>query len=162
MNSLLKLGLWIFASLAVTLNALAQTTISPAGAPFTAKGDIAFEKGMISANCVISMEGRVSADGKVSYIDKVKFDGGFKCRRVEAKKLPWTLLADSETSGKMTGVEVTVSAPMFGGDCGPNEIVGRWDNNNSKMSAENAEFTGGCKINKVNINISPNMTVTAN
>lgn len=162
MNTVFKLGFWIVISSSISLSALAQTTIAPAGATFTAKGDIAFEKGMISADCMITLEGRVAEDGKVSYIDKVKFDGGFKCRRVEAKQLPWILQADSETAGKMTGVAVTVNAPMFGGDCGPNAIEGTWDNQTSSMQAANSEFKGGCKINKVKLNISPNMVVTAN
>lgn len=59
-----------------------------------AQGPISFSKGaLISADCTIKVAGKVAADGTSVNVDKVEFDGGLKCSRVEAINLPWVLIA---------------------------------------------------------------------
>ena len=43
-------------------------------------------------------------------VDKVEFDGGLKCSRVEAINLPWVLVAKDTKSGSVCGIECPVLA----------------------------------------------------
>ena len=83
--------------------------IEPAGSAFTAQGPISFSKGaLISADCIIKVAGKVAADGSQVNVDKVEFDGGLKCSRVEAINLPWILVAKDTKSGSMSKISVDV------------------------------------------------------
>lgn len=94
--------------------------IEPAGSAFTAQGPISFSKGaLISADCTIKVAGKVAADGSSVNVDKVEFDGGLKCSRVEAINLPWVLVAKDTRSGSMSKIAVDVHAFGLGGKCGP-------------------------------------------
>lgn len=93
--------------------------IEPAGSTFTAQGPISFSKGaLISADCTIKVAGKVAADGTSVNVDKVEFDGGLKCSRVEAINLPWVLVAKDTKSGSMSKISVDVHAFGLGGKCG--------------------------------------------
>lgn len=139
--------------------AFAAARIEPANAEFTAKGPISFAKSIISADCTIQVSGRISADGSYVSVDKVGFDGGLKCGQVEATHLPWKLVAKDETSGAMSGIQVTVHAPLVGGDCGPTTAEGSWNNSTGKLQAANVALDGGCTIKTVSIQMPPTFRV---
>jgi len=100
--------------------AQAAARIEPAGSAFTAQGPISFSKGaLISADCTIKVAGKVAADGASVSVDKVVFDGGLKCSRVEATNLPWILVAKDTKSGSMSKISVDVHAFGLGGKTAP-------------------------------------------
>ena len=90
----------ILAALGLMVYQQAQAArIEPAGSAFTAQGPISFSKGaLISADCTIKVAGKVAANGASVNVDKVEFDGGLKCSRVEAINLPWVLIAKDTKS----------------------------------------------------------------
>ena len=133
--------------------------LEPAGSAFTAKGPISFAKSIINADCIIEVSGQVSPDGSFASVEKVGFSGGFKCGQVEATHLPWKLVAKDETSGAMSGIQVTVNAPLVGGDCGPTTAEGSWSNSSGKLSASQVALDGGCTIKTVSIQMPPTFRV---
>ncbi|BBP76917.1 protein activator of alkane oxidation PraA [Pseudomonas gingeri NCPPB 3146 = LMG 5327] len=139
--------------------AFAAARIEPANSEFTAKGPISFAKSIINADCTIEVSGRISADGSYVSVEKVGFDGGLKCGQVEATHLPWKLIAKDETSGAMSGIQVTVHAPLVGGDCGPTTAEGTWSNSTGKLQAANVALDGGCTIKTVSIQMPPTFRV---
>jgi hypothetical protein len=134
-------------------------TIEPANTEFTAKGPISFAKSIINADCTIELSGKVSPDGSFASVDKVGFSGGFKCGQVEATHLPWKLVATNESSGAMSGIQVTVNAPLVGGDCGPTTAEGSWNNSTGKLQASQVALAGGCTIKTVSIQMPPSFRV---
>ncbi|AZF21311.1 alkane oxidation protein activator PraA [Pseudomonas sp. R3-52-08] len=134
--------------------------IEPAGSAFTAQGPISFSKGaLISADCTIKVAGKVTADGTSVNIDKVAFDGGLKCSRVEAINLPWVLIAKDIKSGSMSKISVDVHAFGLGGKCGPSTAVGTWDNATGKLEAVNVPIGDDCTIKAVSIKMPPDFKV---
>lgn len=133
--------------------------IEPAGSAFTAKGPISFEKSIISADCTIEVAGKVSPDGQSASVDKVAFIGGFKCGQVEATQLPWKLVANDVGTGSMSGISVTVHAPIWGGDCGPSTANGTWNNQSGQLQANKVAIDGGCVIKTVSIQMPPSFRV---
>ncbi|MBD8097525.1 protein activator of alkane oxidation PraA [Pseudomonas fluorescens] len=134
--------------------------IEPAGSAFTAQGPISFSKGaLISADCTIKVAGKVAADGTSVNIDKVTFDGGLKCSRVEAINLPWLLIAKDTKSGSMSKISVDVHAFGLGGKCGPSTAVGTWDNATGKLEAVNVPIGDDCTIKTVSIKMPPGFKV---
>ncbi|OIN51765.1 protein activator of alkane oxidation PraA [Pseudomonas azotoformans] len=134
--------------------------IEPAGSAFTAQGPISFSKGaLISADCTIKVAGKVAADGSSVNVDKVEFDGGLKCSRVEAINLPWVLIAKDTKSGSMSKISVDVHAFGLGGKCGPSTADGTWDNATGKLEAANVPIGEDCKIKTVSIKMPPNFKV---
>ncbi|AZE94390.1 protein activator of alkane oxidation PraA [Pseudomonas orientalis] len=134
--------------------------IEPAGSAFTAQGPISFSKGtLISADCTIKVAGKVAADGTSVNIDKVAFDGGLKCSRVEAINLPWILIAKDTKSGSMSKISVDVHAFGLGGKCGPSTALGTWDNATGKLEAANVPIGDDCIIKAVSIKMPPDFKV---
>lgn len=143
----------------VAYNQAQAARIEPAGSDFTAKGPISFAKSIINADCTIEVSGKVSPDGAFASVEKVGFSGGFKCGQVEATHLPWKLVAKDETSGAMSGIQVTVNAPLVGGDCGPTTAEGSWNNSSGKLQASQVALDGGCTIKTVSIQMPPTFRV---
>lgn len=134
--------------------------IEPAGSAFTAQGPISFSKGkLIGADCTIKVAGKVAADGSSVNVDKVEFDGGLKCSRVEAINLPWVLIAKDKNSGSMSKISVDVHAFGLGGKCGPSTVDGTWDNATGKLEAVDVAIGEDCKIKTVSIKMPPNFKV---
>lgn len=152
---------WLLLPVAYTLSTpLLAARIQPADTPFTASGPISFSKGLLSADCTIAMSGRIAPDGSHARVDSVSFSGNsFKCRRVTATHLPWTLAPLDERSGAMSGIQVTVSAPLVGGECGPSTASGTWDNTLGRLQADKVTLAGGCVIEKVAIQLTPTFRV---
>ncbi|WP_338480732.1 alkane oxidation protein activator PraA [Pseudomonas trivialis] len=134
--------------------------IEPAGSAFTAQGPISFSKGkLISADCTIKVAGKVAADGSSVNVDKVEFDGGLKCSRVEAINLPWVLIARDTQSGSMSRISVDVHAFGLGGKCGPSTADGTWDNATGKLEARDVPIGEDCRIKSVSIKMPPTFKV---
>lgn len=130
--------------------------IQPADIPFSATGPISFSKGLLKADCSITLSGRVAPDGSHARVERVSFGGdSYKCARVTATHLPWTLTPLDERNGAMSGIRVTVSAPLLGGECGPSTASGTWDNTLGRLSAVKVTLAGGCVIEKVAIQLTP-------
>ncbi len=91
------------------------------------------------------MAGNVAADGSSVNVDKVEFDGGLKCSRVEAINLPWVLVAKDTKSGSMSKISVDVHAFGLGGKCGPSTAEGTWDNATGKLEASNVPIGEDCE-----------------
>ncbi|WP_350402715.1 alkane oxidation protein activator PraA [Pseudomonas sp. W17] len=141
------------------MGAVEAARIEPANTEFTAKGPISFAKSIINADCTIQVSGKVSPDGSFASVEKVDFSGGLKCGQVEATHLPWKLIAKDETSGAMSGIQVTVHAPLVGGDCGPSTAEGSWNNSTGKLEAAQVSLDGGCTIKTVSIQMPPTFRV---
>lgn len=133
--------------------------IEPAGSEFTAQGPISFAKSIINADCTIQVSGKIDSSGQFVSVDKVAFDGGFKCGQVSARDLPWKLIAKDASSGSMSGISVHVAAPFVGGDCGPSTADGTWNNATGKLQAANVAIDGGCTIKHVSIQMPPTFKV---
>ncbi|MGC5698905.1 protein activator of alkane oxidation PraA [Pseudomonas sp. NFXW11] len=141
------------------LGAAEAARIEPANTEFSAKGPISFAKSIINADCTIQVSGKVSPDGSFASVDKVDFSGGLKCGQVEATHLPWKLIAKDESSGAMSGIRVTVHAPLVGGECGPSTAEGSWNNRTGKLEAAQVALDGGCTIKTVSIQMPPTFRV---
>ncbi len=152
--------LWLASSVAAAGDAGAPVTpvhITPMGVAYTATGKVSFSKSIIHADCIIDVAGRVNADGRHVSIDKVVFHGeSCKCARVAAMGLPWRLTPTSETTGSMSGIRVSVRAPLVGGTCSPDPVTvsGSWSNELNQMQATNAPV-GSCTIKTLLIQPTP-------
>ena len=148
-----------FLSAAVALAALSGCSYMPTHLTPQLPGQQPVAKAMLEPRSGSQVSGKVSPDGSFASVEKVDFSGGLKCGQVEATHLPWKLIAKDETSGAMSGIQVTVHAPLVGGDCGPSTAEGSWNNRTGKLEATQVSLEGGCTIKTVSIQMPPTFRV---
>lgn len=149
----------ILAALGILIALPAQAlTVAPAG-NFSATGSMALTKGIIPVTCATTFSGTVTPEGAIS-VTSVTFAGGnFLCKRIAPVGLPWSGKADSDSQLTINGMQVTISAPLLGGLCGPIDVTAEWKKDISAAHFNHVSLRPDCTMDGF-MATTPKITVT--
>ncbi|AYQ41445.1 PPE-repeat protein [Burkholderia aenigmatica] len=130
---------------AVTVSRADGQPMNPNGEPFSATGLTNLSKKAIVANCSVTFNGTITPAGIVN-IASVQFNGGSLCRLVSASASsasPWTGQLDSATQLSINNAQVDF---MVLGVCESSKLVAAWNDSNSSLAFNNADWTPDCRL----------------
>jgi hypothetical protein len=130
---------------AVTVSRVDGQPINPNGEPFSATGAMNLGEKGVSAVCMVTINGTISASGIVS-ITSTELVGGAMCKLFAApasSASPWTGQFDSTTQLSINNAQMTF--PVLGA-CGPGKVSTTWRDPDSSITFMNAELAPDCRL----------------
>jgi hypothetical protein len=136
---------------------------SGAGVPVVIQGPMQFTKGGMKVPCATTLRGTVDGAGKLR-ITAAAFSGDFRCGKIApsaSEQTPWTGKFDSASQLTIDNMNVNVKVPLFGGQCGPSQIVvGITDTGKELLvSPKSVRLSGGCGMSG-QLTVTPYLHVT--
>ncbi|WP_423367865.1 activator protein [Burkholderia sp. LMG 32019] len=130
---------------AVTVSRVDGQPMNPNGEPFSATGLTSLVKKQIIANCSMTLNGTITPAGIVNIVS-VQFNGGSLCQLVSgtaSSASPWTGQVDSATQLSINNAQVDFKLL---GACEPSKLVAAWNDSNSSLTFNNADWTPDCRL----------------
>ncbi|MBN3730476.1 MULTISPECIES: activator protein [Burkholderia] len=130
---------------AVTVSRADGQPMNPNGEPFSAAGPVTLVKKTAVTNCTAIFNGTITSTGIVN-ITSTQFVGGNWCPLISntaSSAVPWTGQLDSTTQLSVNNAQVGIALL---GPCGPSKLVSSWDDSNSSMTFNNAEWKPDCTL----------------
>lgn len=148
-NQIKILCVWIYSAFALAVSIMAVSaqaiTVTPAGS-ISAIGTLLLSKGVVSLTCTATFKGSITKEGDL-FIDKVNFSGKNRlCKKIKPINLPWKGKIDSNKEVTIRGLHAEISAAIFGGHCGPMDLVVTWNNENSSVYFNKLMMPPGCTM----------------
>ncbi|VWD00856.1 PPE-repeat protein [Burkholderia lata] len=130
---------------AVTVSRADGQPMNPNGEPFSATGLTTIGKKSINTNCAVTFNGTITPAGVIN-ITSAQFNGGNWCPLISStasSTSPWTGQVDSTTQLSIDNAQVSFTLL---GPCGPSRLVAAWNDPNSSLTFNNAEWTPDCRL----------------